>query len=96
MVGVGITGPMAVMDVDITGAEGGDLSCSRSLSLVLPCSEGSIQLVRLSILTATGTTIIKTLVLSQDTPGVQAGTITLGISAELSDMVPDSTGDGTE
>lgn len=81
---------------DTADTEGGDLACSRTLSLALLCSEASTQWVRLSIRTVTGTIITKTLVLDPDTPLDQGSMITLTISAALSDTVPNSIGDGTE
>lgn len=63
------------------------MECSPScqpFSVQVPLSTGFTQLVRLTIVTVTGTTITKTLAINLDTLGEQDSTITLLISGTLS------------
>lgn len=67
-------------DVDITGAEGGDVDCfqlSQPFSVSVLPSTGYTRLGRLTIVTATGQTITKTLVIAPDILSDQDSTITL-------------------
>lgn len=83
-------------DVGIIGAEGGELDCYPSLqsfSVRVPLSTGFIPWVRLTIATATGTTITKTLVIPPNTLGEPENTTTLLISGTVSIQQPTGSGD---
>lgn len=82
---------VGITDAGITGAEGGDLDCYPSLqsfSVRVPLSTGFIPWVRLTIATATGTTITKTLVIPPNILGELENMITLQISGTVSILQP--------
>lgn len=78
MVGIDVITDLA--GTDIIGVEGGDMDCfplCHSFSVPVQPSTGFIRLGRLTIVTATGRTITKTLAIDPGILGEQDSTITL-------------------
>lgn len=86
-----------ILDADTTGAEGGELECSRfslSLSVQALSSTECTALARLSIPTDTGTTTIITLDTVPATPSGLANMI--GCLISDMDCIPQPTGSGDD